>query len=416
MNDVPSNAGEGVEQGGSAQSGGAVVPQTAGTPAIPLQQRALGLWGRTQAGLSEELHQAGTTIEAVHRRLLLVVAALIGILLLGAIFRSLDFPKLNYLLIALFCIGALYAFLNPIHIAGVLLLGGGAGIAKGADGARAALLGYAKLLGRCFLVFLVPLLVFALAPGDRSLGTSLSFLALVPVAAIALWLFGHVAPKVEKAVFVGLPLGALLIAGGNMLIPPNTLAALGIPAWLRAARPQDEELARVEALIEQRKNEARAAQLHAIRLKIEAGEPLTPEDEAIVANAQKDRTTLTGWVGQKYDSALAGVQAHVEARKEAAAAEALAVVPKPGNVSAPRKDWSENVTIPAGQRLCADPARGADSYIAECSLRGDPEGLWYYETSGRCESDMVARMRFRSNRVRQDIGYRFIPVGQACSG
>ena len=410
MNDVPSNAGE-----GSAQSGGAVVPQTAGTSAIPLQQRALGLWGRTQAGLSEELHQAGTTIEAVHRRLLLVVAALIGILLLGAIFRSLDLPKLNYLLIALFCIGALYAFLNPIHIAGVLLLGGGVGIAKGADGARAALLGYAKLLGRCFLVFLVPLLVFALAPGDRSLGTSLSFLALVPVAAIALWLFGHVAPKVEKAVFVGLPLGALLIAGGNMLIPPNTLAALGIPAWLRAARPQDEELARVEALIEQRKNEARAAQLHAIRLKIEAGEPLTPEDEAIVANAQKDRTTLTGWVGQKYDSALAGVQAHVEARKEAAAAEALAVVPKPASVSAPRKDWSENVAVPAGYRLCADPARGADSYIAECSLRGDPEGLWYYETSGRCESDMVARMRFRSNRVRQDIGYRFIPVGQACS-
>ena len=411
MNDVPSNVGD-----GTAQSGGAVVPQTAGRSAISLQQRALGLWGRTQAGLSDELHHAGTTIETIHRRLVLVIAALIGVLVLGAIFRSLDFPKLNYLLIALFGVGALYAFLNPIHIAGVLLLGGGVGVAKGADGARAALLGYARLLGRCFLAFLVPLLVFALAPGDRSLGTSLSFLALAPVAVLAIWLFGHVAPKVEKAVFVGLPLGALLIAGGNMLIPPNTLAALGIPAWLRVARPQDEELARVEALIEQRKNEARAAQLHTIRLKIEAGEPLTPEDEAIVADAQKDRTTLTGWVGQKYDSVLAGIQTHVAARKEAAAARALAPVPKPGSISAPRKGWSESVAVPAGYRLCADPARGAGSYLAQCSLRRDSEGIWYREAGGRCEPDVIARLRFRSNRVRQDIGYRFIPVDQACSG
>jgi len=411
MSDVPSNAGE-----DSAQSTGAVVPQTVGRSAIPLQQRAISLWGRTQAGLSEELHHAGTTIEAIHRRLVLVIAALIGILLLGAIFRSLDFPKLNYLLIAIFGVGALYAFLNPIHIAGMLLVGGGVGVAKGADGARAALLGYARLLGRCFLAFLVPLLVFALAPGDRSLGTSLSFLALAPVAALAIWLFGHVAPKVEKAVFVGLPLGALLLAGGNMLIPPATLAAVGIPAWLRVARPQDEELARVEALIEQRKNEARAEQLHAVRLKIEAGEPLTAEDEAIVADAQKDRTTLTGWVGQKYDAALAGVQAHVAARNEAVEAAALAAVPKPGSVSAPRDTWSNSVMIPADYRLCADPARGPGSYITKCTLRGDTEGHWYPEASDRCEPDMVARMRFRSNRVRQDIGYRFVPVGQACFG
>lgn len=411
MSDVPSNAGD-----GAAPSGGAVVPQIDGRSAVPLQQRALALWGRTQAGLSEELHHAGTTIEAIHRRLVLVIAALIGILLLGAIFRSLDFPKLNYLLIAVFGVGALYAFLNPIHIAGVLLIGGGVGVAKGADGARAALLGYAKLLGRCFLAFLVPLLVFALAPGDRSLGTSLGFLALAPVAVLAIWLFGHVAPKVEQAVFVGLPLLALLLAGGNMLIPQNTLAALGVPAWLRVARPQDEELARVEALIEQRKNQARAEQLHAIRLKIEADQPLTPADEAIVADAQKDRTTLTGWVGQKYEAVLAGVQARVAAHKQAVAAQALAAAPKPGTVSAPRKAWSESVAVPAGYRLCADPARGAGSYTAQCSLRRDSEGLWYREASGRCEPDVVARMRFRSNRVRQDIGYSFVPVSRSCPG
>jgi hypothetical protein len=409
MNDGPSNAGE------DAQTGGSVVPQTTGSSATPVQQRALGLWGRTEAGLSEGLQQAGTTIEAVHRRLLLVIAALIGILILGAIFRSLDFPKLNYLLIALFGVGALYAFLNPIHIVGVLLVGGGIGVAKGADGARDALLGYARLLGRCFIAFLVPLLVFALAPGDRSLGTSLSFLALAPVAVIAIWMFGHVAPKVEKAVFVGLPLGALLLAAGNMLVPQSSLAALGIPAWLRTARPQDEELAQVEALIEKRRNEARAEQLHAIRLKIEAGEPLTAADEAIVANAQKDRATLTGWVGQKYDAALAGIQEHVAERKEAAAVQALDAAPKPGLVSAPRETWSNSVMVPAGYRLCADPGRGPGSYVSKCTLRSDTEGIWYPDASGRCEPNMVARIRFRSHRVRQDIRYRFTPVGQACS-
>jgi hypothetical protein len=201
-----------------------------------------------------------------------------------------------------------------------------------------------------------------------------------------------------------------------MLIPQNILAALGIPAWLRVARPQDEELARVEAAIEERKNKARAEQLHAIRLKIEAGQPLTPADEAIVADAQKDRTTLTGWVGQKYDAALAGIQARVAAHKDAVAAQALAVAPKPGTVSAPRKGWSESVAVPVGYRLCADPARGAGSYVAECSLRRDSESQWHRVATGLCEPDVVARMRFRSNRVRQDIEYRFVALGESCSG
>jgi len=84
-------------------------------------------------------------------------------------------------------------------------------------------------------------------------------------------------------------------------------------------------------------------------------------------------------------------------------------------VSAPREAWSNSVTSPAGYRLCADPARGPNSYTAKCTLRGDVEGHWYPDASGRCEPDMVARMRFRSNRIRQDIRYRFVPVGQACS-
>lgn len=99
-----------------------------------------------------------------------------------------------------------------------------------------------------FLAFLIPLLLFALAPGDRSLGSSLPLPVLAPVVVLALWLFGRVAPKVERFVFIALPLGALLVALSNMLIPERALAMLGIPAWLRTGRPQDDELAAIERL------------------------------------------------------------------------------------------------------------------------------------------------------------------------
>jgi hypothetical protein len=93
-----------------------------------------------------------------------------------------------------------------------------------------------------------------------------------------------------------------------MLVPERTLAAMGVPAWLRAPRPQDEELARLETAIEKRRNEARAARLREIRVKIEAGTPLSPGDEAAIAEAQRDRITLPGWVGARTDAVLADVR------------------------------------------------------------------------------------------------------------
>ena len=406
MDQLPANA-----DGGAAS--GAIVPQSKATAVATMKQRSAELWGRTRTGLAEGLNHAGTSIESVHRRLVLVVAALIVILVAGAIFRSLGLPQLNYLLIALFGIGALYAFLNPIHVVGVLLVSGGVGAVKGVDGARDALLGYARLLGRCFLAFLVPLLFFALAPGDRSLGTSLTFLVLVPVAVLVVWLFGRVAPNVERAVFVVIPLGALLLAAANMLIPQRMLAAIGVPAWLRAERPQDEELARLETLIEKRKNEQRAAQLRAISAKIEAGEALTAEDEAVVAAAQNDRVTLTGWIGKKYDAVLTGISQRVDARR-AAAAKALKATPSPGSVVAPRKGWSIGVAIPAGYKLCVKADRGEETYTTQRHLRGTADGLWYAEDSDRCEPADMDRPRSRSPRRKQDIHYRFVAAGAGC--
>jgi hypothetical protein len=392
----------------------AVVPRAPGGTLAAMKQRSAALWGATRTDLADGLQHAGATIESVHRRLVLVIAAMIAILVAGAVFRSLGLPQLNYLLIAIFGLGALYAFLNPVHIVGVLLVGGGVGAVRGVDGARDALLGYAKLLGRIFLAFLVPLLFFALAPGDRSLGTSLTFLVLAPVAILVIWLFGHVAPRIERAVFVVIPLGALLLAGANMLVPQRMLAAVGVPAWLRAARPQDEELARLETLIEQRRNEQRAARLHAISAKIEAGEPLTPEDEAAVAAAQNDRVTLTGWIGKKYDAALAGISARVDARREAAA-KAQATPPPPGSVLAPRRGWSPPVAIPAGFRLCPQADRGEASYTAQCQLRSDPPGTWHDEASDRCVPAATAAARFRSHRRTQDIRYRFVVLTGSCA-
>lgn len=395
----------------------AMVPQPRGGALASMKQRSAELWGRTRTGLSEGLQTAGATIESVHRRLVLVVAAMIALLVAGALFRSFGLPQLNYLLIAIFGVGALYSFLNPIHVVGVLLVSGGVGAVRGVDGARDALIGYAKLLGRVILAFLVPLLFFALAPGDRSLGTSLTFLVLAPVAVLVVWLFGRVAPKVERAVFVVIPLGALLLAAANMLIPQHVLAAVGVPAWLRADRPQDEELARLETLIEKRRNEQRAAELRAISAKIEAGEKLTPEDEAIVAAAQADRVTLTGWIGKNYDAALAGIGERVAAQRQAAAvAKAAQVVPPPGLVRLPDRGWSLPVAVPPGYRLCPLADRGARSYRAQCQLRGASDGLWYAADSDRCEPAVIDRARFRSRGSAQDVRYRFVALAGSCAG
>src|ERR1044072_54774 len=75
--------------------------------------RTLGK-ARTEAG--EAIHAAGVSVEKLHRRGTLIVAGLILMLFLGALFRSLGMLWVNYVLIALFGLGALYAFLQPVHM------------------------------------------------------------------------------------------------------------------------------------------------------------------------------------------------------------------------------------------------------------------------------------------------------------
>ena len=296
---------------------------------------------RTEAG--ELIHSAGVSVEKIHQRLILTIAALLAMLVIGALFRSWDMPWVNYVLIAGFGLAALYAFLQPAHLVGVLLVSGGVAAVKGLDTAGGALVGYGKILGRIFLAFLIPLLLFALAPGDRSLGSSLPFIVLAPVAVLAMWLFGRLAPRLETFVFVALPLLALSVALANMLIPERALAGLGIPAWLRTGRPQDDELARLETLMEKRRNEAQAAQLREIRAKLERGEALTPADEAVVLQAQKDRVTLTSWFGNRYDDLRKQVTGLMPAP-----APAKPVPPPGGSVFIPAKGWSATVPVPAG--------------------------------------------------------------------
>lgn len=357
---------------------------------------------RTEAG--EAIEAAGVAVEKVHQRLILTVAALLAMLFVGALFRSWDMLWVNYILIAGFGLAALYAFLQPAHIVGALLVSGGVAAVKGLDTAGGALIGYGKILGRIFLAFLIPLLLFALAPGDRSLGSSLPFIVLAPVVVLAMWLFGRMAPKLEKAVFMGLPLLALTIALANMLIPERMLAGLGIPAWLRTGRPQDEELARVETMLEKRRNEAQATALRAIRAKLENGVPLTPEDEAVVLQAQKDRVTLTGWFGNRYEDLRKQVAGLLPAPSAKAA---VPSVPKGGTVSAPLKGWSATVAVPAGYRLCHD------SYRAQCHPAGKDPGLWY-EGAQRCATTLADGHRFRARRGKATVTFRYVPVGQSC--
>jgi hypothetical protein len=354
---------------------------------------------RTEAG--EAIHAAGVSVEKLHQRVMLVIAGLLLMLFLGALFRSFGMLWVNYVLIAGFGLGALYAFLQPVHIAGMLLAGGGVALARDPGTAGAALLGYAHILGRVFLAFLIPLLLFALAPGDRSLSSSLPLLVLAPVVVLALWLFGRIAPKLEQFIFIALPSAALLIALGNMLISERTLAAIGIPAWLRTGRPQDDELAAIERLREQRRNEAQAASLRAIRGKLERGEPLTPADEAAIAQAQKDRITLTSWFGDQYNTLvkrLAGTANPLPA---------ASVAPEPGSVMAPVKGWSVSVAVPAGYRLCA-----SDAKRSQCHAKGADAGLWHEGAS--CGTVPIDRMRFRGTARQRVVTYRYVAAGSSC--
>ncbi|MES2443872.1 MAG: hypothetical protein V4574_13665 [Pseudomonadota bacterium] len=382
---------------------GASVPATRPSALATIKGGTLKMLGKARTEAGEAIHAAGVSVEKLHRRVILVIAGLLVMLFLGALFRSFGMLWVNYLLIALFGLGALYAFLQPIHIAGMLLVGGGVALARDPGTAGSALLGYAHILGRVFLALLIPLLLFALAPGDRSLGSSLPLLVLAPVVVLALWLFGRVAPRLEKFVFIALPLGALLIALSNMLIPERTLAGLGVPAWLRTGRPQDEELAVIERLREQRRNEAQAVALRAIRGKLERGEPLTPEDEAAIAQAQKDRVTLTSWFGDRYKD----LETRLAAPAKAKAAPAPAL-PPPGSVPAPSKGWSAAVAIPSGYQLCP-----AGAHRAQCHAKGASDGLW--SEGAKCGTVPIDRMRFRGTRKARTVTYRYVKAGSACN-
>jgi hypothetical protein len=391
MENLPANAAQ----------PGAIVPAARSSALATVKSGTLKMLGKVRSEAGEAIHAAGVSVEKLHQRVILVIAGLIAMLFLGAFFRSIDMLWVNYVLIAGFGLAALYAFLQPVHIAGVLLVGGGVALARDAGTAGSALLGYAHILGRVFLAFLIPLLLFALAPGDRSLGSSLPLLVLAPVVVLALWLFGRIAPKLEKFVFIALPLGALLIALSNMLIPERMLAGLGVPAWLRTARPQDAELAALETAIEKRRNEARAAQLREIRRKVDAGEPLTPEDEAMVAAAKNERVTLTGWIdGQMRSLAKLGVSTVPPAT-------ATPAPPPGGSVPAPSKGWSKSVAVPAGYQLCASKARRT-----QCHAKGASDGMW--SEGEKCETTPVDRMRFRGTRANRTVTYRYVAAGGVC--
>lgn len=380
-----------------------------GAVLAPIGSGAARLIGRGRDELAEGLSAAGASVERAHQRLALTIVALVLVLIAGAACRSLGWPGANYALIAVVGMAALYVVSSPAHLAGVLLVGGGVAAWKGDGAARDTLTVYARLIGRLLLALIVPLLLFAIAPGDRSFATSLKLLALAPVVLLAMWLFGRLAPRVEKWLFVGVPLAALCVALANMLVPERTLATIGVPAWLRASRPQDDELARIELALERRRNEARAATLRAIHAKIEAGEPLTAEDEAAIAAAQADRVTLTGWVGKQYDA----VQAEVRRRATTPGAKdtPLVVPPVGGTVSARTGDWSSAVTIPTGQRLCTVSPAGEGAYTTECAM-GD--GAWKRRASGGCEPGKVDRARFRARGGAREVKYSFVPVAGAC--
>lgn len=359
-------------------------------------------------GLEDGLKAAGGSLGRMHRRLALIALALFAVLLLGAAFRHLGWADGNYLLIGLVSAAAVYLLVSPVHVIGVLLAGGGLAAWKGRDEALGALNGYARTLGLLLLGFLTPLVVFALAPGDASFWISLRLILLTPLVVLAFWLFGRVAPRIERALLIGLPLTALVLAVGSMVIPERTLTALGVPAWLRADRPQDDELARLETALEARRNEERAARLRDIRTKIERGTALTAQDEAIIAEAQAERATFADWAGERYQAVLTEV-----ARRNAASPRGKPAIATSGVITAPASGWSAPLAIPTGLRLCTATEAGEAAYVTQCATG---EGPWRRRAAGGCPTGAIDKARFTGRGEPRVIRYALVPAASECSG
>lgn len=376
---------------------------------------ATRLWDRGREGLADGVEAAGNAAQTIHRRLMLVILSLFALLLLGAAFRAAGWPEGNYLLVAVAGLAALFALLSPLHLVGTLLVGGGVAAARGFDTAGSVLTGYARLLGQAFFAALAPLFVFALAPGDYGFWSAVQLVLLWPVALLAIWLLGRAAPKWERGVLLLLPLGALAIALLNLLVPERTLAAIGIPAWLRADRPQDAELARLERAVEEQRNRARAEQLRVIRQKVERGESLSADDQAAILAAQRDRITLTGWASAQWATLVERVGENV-AQARGAVVQPLPTTPQPGRIDAPRRGWSATVTVPAGYRICTLSDRGERGYVTQCHLTGEATGQWHRRASGRCVAGAVDQVRFQGQRGTASVSYRFVDSATACPG
>jgi len=116
---------------------GGKVPATRPSALDTIKDGSLKMLGKARSEAGEAIHAAGVSVEKLHQRVILVIAGLLVMLFLGALFRSFGMLWVNYLLIALFGLSALYAFLQPVHIAGMLLVGGGVALARDPRQARA---------------------------------------------------------------------------------------------------------------------------------------------------------------------------------------------------------------------------------------------------------------------------------------
>ena len=126
----------------------------------------------------------------------------------------------------------------------------------------------------------------------------------------------------------------------------------------------------------------------------------------MILQAQRDRVTLTGWFGDRYNDLRAQVSG-------LAAAPATATPPQAragGSTLAPLRGWSTAITVPAGYRLCASAEGG---FRTQCHPTGKGDGIWH-EGSKRCAAVTADRVRFRGTGRARRVTYRFIASGSTC--
>lgn len=299
------------------------------------------------------------------------ILLLCGGILLGAILRALGLPQLNYLIAGLYLFGGLMIFFSPPSLVALAVTAVAMSASGKGDKLPAAIASYTKLLGWIILAFLVPLLIFARAPGDTSLETSFTFVVAATTVALVSFLSGVRFDRVRKFILFIAPWGVLLWSMAVMFVPPSAYAKLGLNSIMLS-----NDAANELALLRQDQAAAAEAEktqrVKRIRKLLAMGLALTPDDAAFLRGLEQEQWTVPGFFQQAFNQWKARKQAEADAvRASAIAAQQAAYMQKEAARLSAEAEEKRRATAQAIWDSAQLAAQQADAAAAETAAQAE---------------------------------------------